>query len=561
MYMEQQLPKGREAAHQRHKRVLSALDAERQTWFHHWRTISDYFLPRRYPWLLTQREVRTPDRQNKKLLDSTSTLAVRTLASGMMNGITSPARQWFSLRLEGFREEDFSHDVRLWLEEVERRMYIVISGSNFYNAFAVLYLEWCTFGTASLGIYEDYNEVFRCYNYALGEFYLALDGTQRVNRHGRRVSRTITQLVDEFGSDALCEQSRQLYEAKDERMFSPVEIAHLIEPNDPEDKLLSVDAPYREVYWEIGGTLGKYLAVRPLYEWPNVTPRWELMGNDSYGTSPAMDALGDVKQLQTMLLERAQGLSKAIRPPLIVDAQLQNRPKALSAGGVTYAATMGQNFGAREVYKVNLPLQEIAYDVEQLQQRIRETCHNNLFNMISQLDTVRSATEIDARREEKLVHLGPVLDRFYKEGLDPALKRIYGIMDRAGLFPEAPAELDGKKIEIQYVSVLSDAQRAASTFTTERFLQFTGGLAGVYPEARDIPNVEELVRDYAENLGVKPKGLRARDEAAQRQAATEQQQALAQAAEVGSQFAAGAKNLSQADVGGGMNALQAMTGQ
>ena len=58
--------------------------------------------------------------------------------------------------------------------------------------------------------------------------------------------------------------------------------------------------------------------------------------------------------------------------------------------------------------------------------------------MISQLDTVRSATEIDARREEKLVLLAHFLERFENEQLDPTINRVFNICQRAGLFPDAP---------------------------------------------------------------------------------------------------------------------------
>ncbi len=549
-----------EALHRKQKEMLSAMDGERQNWFHHWREISDYFLPRRYPWLLTQKEVRTSDRRNRKLLDSTSTLAVRTLASGMMNGITSPARPWFRLRLAGFDEESMSHGAKMYLDEITRRIYLILAESNFYNSFALMYLEWCTFGTASMAIYEDEDDLIRCYNFALGEFYLTQDSTQRINRHGRRFVRTLDQLVGEFGEENLSVSSQLEYKQGGNKLLLQKEVAHLIEPNNPEDKLLRGNAKWREVYWEIGGDEGKYLAVRPLYEWPCVTPRWELLGNDAYGTSPAMDALSDTQQLQNMLLKRAQGLEKAISPPLIVDQKLQNRPKALGAGGITYASNVNQNFGAKEAYRINLPLQELAFDIQQLQQRIRETCHNNLFNMISQLDTVRSATEIDARREEKLIHLGPVLERFYNEGLDPALKRIFGIAQRNGLLPEPPAELNDVEVDVQYVSILSDAQRAVGTMNIERFFQFTGNLAGVYPEVRNVPNVEELVRDYAEGIGIKPSNLKSREEARTAAESEAQQAALAESAAVGKDLAQGAKVLSEADVGGGANALQELMG-
>jgi hypothetical protein len=180
--------------------------------------------------------------------------------------------------------------------------------------------------------------------------------------------------------------------------------------------------------------------------------------------------------------------------------------------------------------------------------------------MISQLETVRSATEIDARREEKLIHLGPVLERFYNEGLDPALKRVFGIAQRAGLLPEPPPELVDSQIEVQYVSILSDAQKASGTIAIERFLQMSGQLLGVYPDTQGIPNVEELLREYAESIGIKPKGLHSREEVAQSMAAKQQQEQLAQTAGIGQQLAQGAKVLSDADIGGGQNALQAMMG-
>jgi len=172
----------REAVYRRHVQTLDAMDAERRNWFSHWRDVSDFFLPRRYPWLLTQKEARTTDRRNRKLLDSTSTKAIRTLASGLMNGVASPARPWFNIRISGFDEASMSHPAKMWIEEVRRRMMLVFSESNFYNSVAVMFLDLCAFGSAAMAIYEDYENVIRCYNFPLGEFYLSQDETQRVNR-------------------------------------------------------------------------------------------------------------------------------------------------------------------------------------------------------------------------------------------------------------------------------------------------------------------------------------------------------------------------------------------
>lgn len=546
------------AVHQNHRQILSALDKERSYWFTHWRDISDFFLPRRYPTLMPQQTNQsTANRRNSRLLDSTSTRAIRTLASGMMNGVTSPSRAWFGLKLEGLDTDNLSQEAKLWLEDTVRRMQIVFAQSNFYTSIALLYLEWCCFGTASMSIEEDFDDIIRCFNHPLGEFYISQDASQRVNRHARRMMLTVEQVVGQFGIEEVCYNTKMLYDKGGASKLVPVEIAHIVEPN-TSDALSKLNTPFREVYWEVGGTAGKYLAVRPVYEWKSITPRWELMGNDSYGTSPAMDALADVQELQAIIRERAQGLQKQVRPPLIVDQQLQNRPKALGAGGMTYASTSSSNFGAKTAYTVNLPFQELAMDIRNLQTSIRETCHNPLFNMISQLDTVRSATEIDSLREEKLIHLGPVLERFYNEGLDPILKRVYGIMQRNGLLMEAPEELAEAPIEVEYVSILTEAQRASGTITIERFLQFTGGLAAIFPDALAIPDIDELMREYAEGIGISPKGLKTREDVAEAAAAENANQELAQGAAVGKDLAQGAKVLSETDVGGGMNALQQM---
>ncbi len=549
-----------ESLQRKHRQMFKAMDVERQTWFTHWRMVSDYFLPRRYPWLMSASEQRGRNRLNSKLLSSVSTIAVRTLASGMSSGITSPSRPWFTLRIEGFDPETLSHAVKVYLEEARRRLLLILAESNFYNSMAILYLEWCTFGTASMMIYEDFDDVIRCYNYSLGEFYLSQDETQRINRHARQFELTVEQIVGQFGLEEVRRETREAYERGGEARLNKVTVSHIVEVNDPDDALGVGSAKWREVYWEDGADVGAYLSVKPFFEWPCVTPRWEIYGSDSYGTSPAMDALGDSIQMQDMLKQRGMGLKKQLSPPMIVDNQLRNRPKALGANGITYASSANSNFGAKVAVQVNVPLQEMAADIRDLGFSIRETCHNDLFNMISNLDTVRSALEISELTQEKLVHLGSVLTRFNNEGLDTILTRTFGIASRGGLMPEAPPELEGKQLSVQYVGVLAEAQRAASTITTERFLGFIGELSPVYPEIRHVPNPSELIRDYADALGVKPTGINSREDVEAALAADAEQQQLQQTAEIGGQLAQGAKALSDTDVGGGMNALQAALG-
>ena len=550
------------SAHKSMKRQITAMHTIRSPWFTHWREVADYFLPRRYPYLLTSKEQSSSAARsrNRKILNSTTTLAVRTLASGMMNGITSPARPWFRLRIPGFAEDTASQEVKIYLAEVERRLLLILAESNFYNSMAVMYLEWCTFGTAAMAIYEDFQDLIRCYNFALGEFYISQDDTGRVNRMARKYSTSLENLVTQFGIEELPVSLQNTARMKDEKLLNKFVVHHMIEVNNPDDGVLKVPAPFREIYWLNEGGDGQVLQASPLREWNLVTPRWELHSGDVYGSSPAMDALGDAIELQHNAMDQAKARAKDLTPPLIVDQQLRNRPKALSTKGITYANALNSNFGAKKAYDIDFPYQELQIHAQALEQRIRTTCHNDLFNMISQLDTVRSATEIDARREEKLVHLGPVLERFENEGLDPALKRIFALAQRNGALPEPPEELANETIDVQYVSVLSDAQRAVGTVPIERFLEFSGQASAIWPEATRIPNVEELMRDYAEGIGIKPKGLHSKEEVAEAVAADAENQQLAQTAAISKDLAGAAQAAGGIDVGGGQNAVSALLG-
>lgn len=542
------------------KATMAALETERQPYWKLWRELADFYLPRRYIWLQTDKERRVQDAKNPYILDGTGTAAARTLASGMMNGVTSPTRPWFKLRVNN-HDDDAATAVRIWLDEVARRMLMVMAESNFYNSLAILYLDLVVFGTAAQLIYEDFDSVIRCYNPALGEYYLAQSHRLQVDTFGRKFSYNAAQIRQRFSEENMSTTTKNmLTSAQGAGKYQDVKINHLIEPNDDgKEKRVPKGMKYREYYWEDGCTEDKILSVKGFNEIPGLFPRWEASGNDAYGTSPAMDALGDVIQLQHETKKKAQSLDKMVSPPMVADVQLQHRPTALMPNGVTFVAGVN-NVGVRPAYQIQMPIGELTLDIKDIQVRIRETFHNPLFMMISQLETVRSATEIDARREEKLVLLGSVLERFENEALDPAIRRIFSIMGRAGLLPEAPPELADADVEVQYVSILSVAQRAVGVVPTERWLAVIGQVAPIYPKALNLPNWENLLLDYGRDIGVSARGMNTPQEIKSMSQAQDQQTQARETALQGEALVNSGKLLSETDVGGGANALQRLLG-
>lgn len=556
----------RVSVHQHGRATLEAMRIKRYSWWQHWRILADYILPRRYRWLVTANQMNRGTATNNNIIDSTGTIAARTLASGMMSGITSPTRTWFKLKAKGF-EDDLV--VGTWLTECEHRLMTVFQESNFYSAMAVMYFDLVVFGTACIIIYEDYDNVIHCFNPCLGEFFFELNNKFLVDTIGREMTMTHQQIVDEFGKENVTEDIKQSINNNSLSSGRTQEkiVCHLLEPNRDFFSVVPEKFKFREVYWLQGGEEGKLLRARGFHEWPGMTPRWDVTSNDPYGRSPGMDALGDIKQLQQETIRKAQAIDKMVNPPMIADIQLKNQPGSLLPGGTTYVSGLSQGrVGMMPVYTVMPPIGEMKQDIQDIQTRIKIIFQNDLFTGITDLQTVRTATEIDARREEKLVLLGPVLERILGEGLGKAIDRAWGIMTRGGLLPPPPQSLRGAPthVEIDYVSMLALAQRGLATASIEKMFGFAGNLVGVFPEIKSKLDVFETMDEYAEALGVPPKLLVPTDDAKKAiQAQLDQANSERNAQMIGQGvqgLAETGKTLADTEVGGGQNALSLLLG-
>ena len=542
--------------------LIIGMRGERFSWWTHWREIAEYLLPRRYRWLVAPNQPRG-SMINQKIIDDTATLAYRVLSSGMMSGITSPGRQWIHLTLQD-DELANDNDVKLWLDEVTKRMLHIIADSNFYNSAATIYEDLGAFGTAVMIIDEDFEDVIRCYVASAGEYYLQNGERMEVDIMAREYTLNVRQVVKLWGLNAVSETVKTLFNSGGESWIAEVKIGHCIEPNPdytPGSPFPKARA-YRESYWEMDTVGDRVLAVRYRHEKPFMAPRWGINANDAYGRSPAMDALGDIKMLQVAQKRKAQGIDKMVNPPMLADTAMKNQPASMIPGGVTYVPNAANSIGFKPVYEVKPDLQYLSADIAATQARIKTTFSNDLFLMISQLDTVRTATEIDARKEEKLIQLGPVLERFESEFLTPAIDRIFAIMSRAKLIPPVPSKLKGgTPIKVEYVSMLAASQKAVATAAIERLAQFVGNLAGAVPGALDTVDWDEMIDDYADKLQCSPTYVRSLVEIAKIRNQRNQQQAQQQSMQNSLAAVQGAQGLSQVQVGGGRNAVQAALGQ
>lgn len=555
-----------ETKRQYHDRRLQALKSMRNPWEAHWFELAENTAPSRLRLTLNIDEGR-PSR--KKIVDSTGTFALRTLASGMHSGITSPARPWFRLTTFDPDLKDYG-PVKTYLATVETRMREVFQASNVYPSFHWGYGDLGLFGQSCGLLVEDDDKVIRMITLLHGSFWLARDHRGVATTLYRQFSWTVENIVKRFGYNRCSITVRNAYDRGDyDHRFT---INHAVEPRHDRDitKIDKANKPFCSNYWEDGGPHGEgdgLLEESGFDMNPIIAPAWELVAEDSYAISPGMDALPDIKMLQVMQLRAGEAIEKKVRPPMVAPVSLRNNPASLMPGSITYVDDpSGAGRSYRAAIEVNLSLTELENKIVQTSQRIERAYYADLFLMLSQMEGIqpRNTFEIAERKEEKLLALGPVLENIYGGQLAPTIDRTYAIMEQRGLLPEAPQELQGQELKIEYISMLAQAQKAVSTGSIERVASFAGNLAAVKPEVLDKLNFDEAVDLYADALGAPP-SMVVPDEDVQksRQARAQAQQAAAQAEQAAQMAPAmrdgaeAARVLSEVDAkGGGQSLLQ-----
>lgn len=554
---------------------LIGLRVNRFSWWVHWRELADYILPRRYKWLITPNQMARGSPINGHILDSTGTLAARNLAAGLMMGCSDPTKRWFRYKYNRIDSTQTS-PTSLWLAAVERIISQILAESNFYDALAIFYFDLVVFGTAVMLIYEDFHNVIRCFNPCLGEYYVDNNGSYRPVVFAREFTNTVSQAADEFGVENLSPSTARLWEAGGTSLTRELVVAHCIEPNTDGRKYgIPSHLPFRECYWEWGGSASPQggssyspglLRKRGYHESPAIITRWDLVSNDAYGRSPGMDALPDIKQLQLETKRLSQGIDKMVNPPMVADVQLKNQPASMLPGGVTYVSgILTQNrTGFAPVYMVNPQVKEMMEQLKEVQGRVSETFYNNLFQTISQYETRSNvtATEIDARRAEAMLMLGPVLERLNHEAFAPIHDRVFGIASRAGILPPAPQEMQGKHLNVEFTSMIELAQNANQASGIERLFNLIGALAGIDPAAADNVDIDYGLDKISYLYNNDPKLIRSPQAlAAIRQARDKQQQqaSIAAQADTAQKIAGGAKTLAETPMTGG-SLLTKLTG-
>lgn len=545
--------------------MRTELEAERSSFLSHWKDISEFMLPRRSRFYTS--DVNKGDRRNQKIIDSTATLSLRTLRSGMMSGITSPARPWFRLTTNDQSLSEYK-PVQEWLYQVTNIMSNSFLRSNLYNSLPIIYGDMGGFGTACMLIEEDMDDVIRTYPFPIGSYMIANDEKLKVNVFFRDFRLTVRQIVMKFGTmkengqpdwSIFSDYIKNLWDRGNYEAW--VDVCHVIRPNPKynPNKILSKYKKFESCYFErgwSGNNAGsnymtnepeKYLREAGYDLFPIVAPRWEITGEDVYGTDcPGMTALGDVKQLQTEQKRKAQAIEKMVNPPMTGPTSLKNARASILPGDITFSDEREGQKGFRPAHEIDFRIRELMEDIQDVRNNIRRAFFEDLFLMLAQSDRREiTAREIDERHEEKLLALGPVLEQLNQDALDPIIDISFAMHLKQGRLPPPPPELQGVELKIEYISTMAQAQKLVGIGGLERFANFAATMIKLSgdPAVADKVNFDQMLDEHGMATGIPPTIIRSDEEVAamrqQRQQAAQAQQQM----EMIEQGSKAAKNL------------------
>jgi hypothetical protein len=522
---------------------LKQLEDIRRPWEGMWEEIIDYVIPRLGDIRGSQEK---GQKHGQKVYDGTAITALELLADGFHGYLVSPSMQWFRLRMANRLLEEIPA-VKEWLQEAEKALYSAFQRSNFYEAMSQYFLDGGSIGTAAMYIEEDIrNDRIVFSTRHPKECFIAEDSYGNIDTLFRKFKITAKQAKERFDLEKLSDNIKR---AAENAPYEEFEFIHAVFPRDEYDeaKKDNLNKPFASVYVQADG---QRLASESGYNtFPYSVWRWRKHSNETYGRSPASDALVDILGLNQMSKTLLGAAQNAVDPPMNVPAEQKGKVR-LVPHGINYYEETG-----RMIFPVN---QGINYPVgvdreEKKKQAIEKHFKVDFFLMLANAQRQMTATEIVERMGEKAAVLGTTIGRLNSECLNPLIDRIFDIelnKTTSSLQP-VPDELykyGGESIEVDYLGPLAQAQKRL--FKTQGVLSSLERIVPIIqanPQTADIIDWDTVVREVLDAYGMPQKAIRPEEMVkALREQKMQEQQAMMMQKSMG-EAAEGAKKLAEAD--------------
>ncbi|MCU4406692.1 portal protein [Acinetobacter junii] len=466
----------------------------------------------------------------RKIVDNTGKDSLKVLAAGMLSGTCSPSRPWFVIEASDPQlKKDMQ--VKKWLKELQDICYATFAKSNVYRTIHNCYLQEGAFGTcAALAPRSSDAQLMDLIPMSFGEYAITVDSFNKPNGVYRKFKLTVENMIAFFGEENVSDTVKQAFD--NDNLDQEFTVHHAIYQRVGAKGFGAKNMPYASVYFE-PSTQNKLLRESGLESFEVICGRWTVSSSDIYGESPSSDCFGDMRAIQKGHQQIAKGVDYQVSPPVLIPDYLKGQEKETLPNGIAYYTPnpSSQTAQVQPMLNVQFDVNGVAAMVAQAQERVRRAFYTDLFLMLDQYDQGKmTATEVYERKAEKMLMLGPVVERQIDELLRPLVEICVNrvLADSEYLRTTAPEAIQNSEIKIEFVSILALAQRATGASNLERMLAMVGNVAQVDAQVLDKFDTDKFLDEYAEIIGASPTIFRDPKEVAQIRSNRAQQQQIAQ---------------------------------
>lgn len=527
----------------------AALKADRGTWDTLWQQIADYVMPRKSQ--ITTKKTEDITGFTDDLYNMTAIRANQVLASGQKDYLVSG--QWFSYDPPSDIEDD---DAKTWFQRSTEITMRELARSNFYLEVHEMFLDRGGFGTACLFLEEGRKMLLNFKKFDVGTFSIAEDADGMVDTFFREFEMTARQAYQKFGDMAgkcVCDAMKG-YDPK--KLDAKFQFIHAVFPREDSKRDLKKqdgqNKPIASIYVNVKD---RCICRNSGYdEMPLAVSRFLTWGESPYGYSPSIEALPTVRQVNFIEKQMDALAELAAFPRMLIPENLEGDID-YRAGGVTtfdpnVPNAIPKEWATQGRYDVGMER------IKTKDEAIREAYHNDLFQMLKQIDAGHEMTayEVAQRVAEKVAAFSPTFYRLQTEVFGPVLTRVFSMLFRAGKFGEPPAsvikdeggELHLQLPEVTLTSKLALAIKAAENNAFMQMIQILSGIAELHPEILDNYDLDKAARGIGKNLAVPTAWQRPQAEVDAIRSERAKAQQAAQAQEAAPGMAKAAKDISEA---------------
>lgn len=431
-----------------------------------------------------------------------------TLVAGLVGYSVSPNIVWFKLSLEDEKLLN-GYKVKDWLEAAEQVMLAEFNRSNLYAQTPLQVKDGAVIGSGVLLCDEDLNTGrLRFTKLPANETYLDINEYGEVDTVYRHYKMTLRNAVNFFGLEKLNDKWRQAYEDVG-RWNENIELLQAVYPREHYDtgKKDAKNKPYAAVYVDL--SCSEIIEESGYDENPFAVFLWDAYPGYAYGTSPAQNALVDIKGLNIAKKTSWQIAQTSAEPPMRVSEDI--RKIDITPRGKTYVTDPSQivePIQTGQNYPITLQV------LEDMKNDIKDWFFVDFFLMLQQKTAQMTATEVIELQGEKAATLSNLIVNL-NTSLQKIIERSFNLLYRAGKIPPVPDALKGQgaSMKVDFVGPLAQAQRKFHTMGgTMQALQAIGPILQMYPNAGDYIDGDQLMKTAMEGQGMPQNIIREEDD-------------------------------------------------